>query len=118
MSAILAQLNHLLACLNEGSPDPVGAREQDTVAILAPHAPLSDRDLDTRKSRPQSLTEITCLRQSAGGYGCDNNQRRSFFANKGNNFGGEHCVGHDLDIISGGIKQMAKHVESEFIRFV
>ena len=62
MSAGLAQLNHLLARLDHCRPDPVGAGEQDTLSILASHAPLSDRDLEIGKPCSQPLAEITCLR--------------------------------------------------------
>ena len=35
MKADLAQSDDLVACFNQGRPDPVGTRERDTVAILA-----------------------------------------------------------------------------------
>jgi hypothetical protein len=62
----LAQLNHLLARFNHGSPDLISAREQDTVTVFAACAPSPDRNLEIGKPGPQPLAEVTCLGQSAG----------------------------------------------------
>jgi hypothetical protein len=62
MRADLAQLNHLLARLNHGSPNLISAREQDTITIVASYTPSPDRDLEIGKPGAQPLAEVTCLR--------------------------------------------------------
>jgi len=61
MRADLAQLNHLLARFNHGSPDPVSTRDQDTVTIFASYTPSPYHDLEIGKPGPQPLAEVACL---------------------------------------------------------
>ena len=57
MRADLAQLNHLLARFNHGSPDPVSTRDQDTVTIFASYTPSPYHDLEIGKPGPHQLLE-------------------------------------------------------------
>src|ERR1043166_991543 len=118
MGVDLTQLNHLLARFNHGSANLVSTRKQDTFTIFASCTPSPDCDFEIGKPGPEPLAEMTCLRQSAGRYGCDTNHGRTLLANPSDTRGGEHRVGHDLDFIWGGIKQLTEQEKCQFVRLV